>query len=542
MLICIGVGIWALRRTKSTHDFFMAGRDLGVMVTAFAVFSSTLSGFGFVGGPGLVYKMGMSSVWMIVCVIMGYNISFMLLAKRLRLFSELGNSLSLPDVVFLRYGKRSTSAFVAVAIILGVLGYLATQILAMAVVLKDILVETDFLSTISLEMCVLISCSILVFYSVTGGIVASVYSDLIQGGVMVVAATLVFITVVYTFDNGFSEISQTIQEHDPEAIGPWGTLGMVGCLSWFFVFGLGSSGQPHVITKMMMYKKVSDAKFILPVSTIGYLFSALLWIGIGLAMRALVLQGIQPELETADAAASQFLQNYAHPVLAGVVFAGLFAAIMSTADAFLNIGTAAVMHDIPKGLKGMKEEVDGINRRIKNTPKWVLFFILLSLISFSIRLVKLTENYNSALLLWGIIGLLFLFIKSFNTMAKIFNRMNEFLPEILKNDLFLARFVTFLITIFSAVFALYSGDLVAILGAFGWGTFAAAIVPVVVIGFNWKRATPMAANVAVISSLVVNFVIKIFKISVPYNIDVGALALTVSLILFIGISLASEQP
>ena len=52
----------------------------------------------------------------------------------------------------------------------------------------------------------------------------------------------------------------------------------------------------------------------------------------------------------------------------------------------------------------------------------------------------------------------------------------------------------------------------------------------------------MAANVAVISSLVVNFVIKIFKISVPYNIDVGALALTVSLILFIGISLASEQP
>ncbi len=465
MLLCIGVGIWALRRTKSTHDFFMAGRDLGVMVTAFAVFSSTLSGFGFVGGPGLVYKMGMSSVWMIVCVIMGYNISFMLLAKRLRLFAELGNSLSLPDVVFLRYGKRSTSFLVAVAIILGVLGYLATQILAMAIVLQDILVETDFLATISLEMCVVVSCSILVFYSVTGGIVASVYSDLIQGGVMVIAATLVFLTVVYTFDNGFSEISQTIQEHDPEAIGPWGTLGMVGCLSWFFVFGLGSSGQPHVVTKMMMYKNVNDAKYILPVSTIGYLFSALLWIGIGLAMRALVLQGVQPELETADAAASQFLQNYAHPVLAGVVFAGLFAAIMSTADAFLNIGTAAVMHDIPKAI-----------------------------------------------------------------------------GKTIKNELFWARTTTALITIFSAVFALYSGDLVAILGAFGWGTFAAAIVPVVVLGFNWKRATPMAANIAVISSLVVNFVIKIFKISVPYNIDVGALALTVSLLLFIGISLASEQP
>jgi len=219
MLLCIGVGIWALRRTKSTHDFFMAGRDLGVMVTAFAVFSSTLSGFGFVGGPGLVYKLGMSSVWMFVCIIMGYNLSFFLLAKRLRLLAELGDAISLPDVVALRYGKESTRFLVAIAIVLGVLGYLATQILAMAVVLRDILIETEFLASISIEMCVFISCSILVFYSVTGGIVASVYSDLIQGGVMVVAATLVFFTVIYTFDGGFSEISQTIQEHDPEAIG-----------------------------------------------------------------------------------------------------------------------------------------------------------------------------------------------------------------------------------------------------------------------------------------------------------------------------------
>lgn len=465
MLLCIGVGIWALRRTKSTHDFFMAGRDLGIMVTAFAVFSSTLSGFGFVGGPGLVYKLGMSSVWMIVCVIMGYNISFYLLAKRLRLLAELGNAISLPDVVALRYGKESTRFLVALAIVLGVLGYLATQILAMAVVLKDVLVETEFLATISLEWCVLISCSILLFYSVTGGIVASVYSDLIQGGVMIIAATLVFFTVIYTFDDGFAEISRTIQTHDPEAIGPWGTIGMVGCLSWFFVFGLGGSGQPHVITKMMMYKKVGDAKYILPVSIIGYVFSALLWVGIGLAMRALVLQGVQPELVNADAAASQFLQNYAHPILAGVVFAGLFAAIMSTADAFLNIGTAAVMHDIPKAL--------GIT---------------------------------------------------------------------ISNELFWARTTTFLITVFAAVFALYSGDLIAILGAFGWGTFAAAIVPVVTIGFNWKRATALAANVAVISSLLINFFVKLFKIAIPYNIDVGALSLTVSLLLFFTISLLSPPP
>lgn len=466
MLICVGVGIWALRRTKSTHDFFMAGRDLGVMLTAFAVFSSTLSGFGFVGGPGLVYKMGMSSVWMVVCAVIGFNLSFHLLAKRIRLFAELRDSISLPDVVIARYGSKSTGIFVAVAIILGVLGYLATQILAMAMVLKNIFEFTDFLAVLSLEACMAISCSILIFYSVTGGILASVYTDLIQGAVMVIAALLIFYTVIHTFDGGMTEISQIIEKDDPQAIGPWGTLGMIGCLSWLFVFGIGGAGQPHVITKMMMNKKVSDAKHILSFSIMGYVISSLLWIGIGLVMRALVLSGQHPELASVDAAAPEFLQNYAHPVLAGIVFAGLFAAIMSTADGFLNIGTAAIVHDIPKAVRGKQ----------------------------------------------------------------------------IKNELFWARVTTFSLAVLAGLFALYTGDLVAILGAFGWGTFAAAIVPVVAIGFNWKRATPMAANVAVLTSLFLNFFIKLLKIQLPYGIDVGAFSLFISLTLFISISLLSKPP
>ena len=36
LLMCVGVGVWALRRTTSTRDFFMAGRDLGVLVTGLA--------------------------------------------------------------------------------------------------------------------------------------------------------------------------------------------------------------------------------------------------------------------------------------------------------------------------------------------------------------------------------------------------------------------------------------------------------------------------------------------------------------------------
>ena len=79
MVMCLLIGLWAMRRTKSTSDYFMAGRSLGIVVTGVAVFSSMMSGFGFVGGPGLVYSMGMSSVWIVVAAPIGYCFSFFLI-------------------------------------------------------------------------------------------------------------------------------------------------------------------------------------------------------------------------------------------------------------------------------------------------------------------------------------------------------------------------------------------------------------------------------------------------------------------------------
>ena len=160
LVFCLATGVWAMRRTKSSHDFFMAGRGLGVFVTAFAVFSSTMSGFGFVGGPGLTYSMGMSSVWMILSAMTGYTLAFALLAKRLRVISELRDSVSLPDVVRARYGSRSAGALMALALLVGVMGYLATQMLAMARVLQDVLAAVPAIGELHLVTCVAISAAV----------------------------------------------------------------------------------------------------------------------------------------------------------------------------------------------------------------------------------------------------------------------------------------------------------------------------------------------------------------------------------------------
>ena len=119
LAMCIGVGLWALRRTTSTRDFFMAGRDLGILVTGLAVFSSTMSGFGFVGGPGLVYRMGLSSAWMTVIAPLGFCCVFYLLAKRLRMVAELRESISLPDAVAARYNSERARLLTALALLRG---------------------------------------------------------------------------------------------------------------------------------------------------------------------------------------------------------------------------------------------------------------------------------------------------------------------------------------------------------------------------------------------------------------------------------------
>ena len=408
----------------------------------------------------------MSSVWIVVAAPIGYCFSFFLLGKRLRLMGELCESVSLPDVVAARYNSEACRLLTALAILLGVMGYLGAQILAMATVLREVLSNHDAIGPISLEMCMALSCAVLVFYCVTGGIIASVYTDVIQGLMMVVAAVLVFAAAVKSYAGGIGGVVQTIHADNPEAILPWGTLGIVGCLSWFFLFAVGAVGQPHIVTKFMMNRRVSDVRYILAFAVIGYMLSALLWIGIGLVMRAHVLNGSHAALTDSDQAAPQFLQTFAHPLLAGLVFAGLFSAIMSTADAFLNIGAAAVVHDIPRALRGRP----------------------------------------------------------------------------LVRELLWARVATGVLAVVASGFALYSGDLVALLGAFGWGTFAAALVPTVAIGFNWKRATAPAAIAAIVSSLVINFVVKVGDYALPHGFQVGALSLLVSLLLFFGISFCSRPP
>ena len=88
-------------------------------------------------------------------------------------------------------------------------------------------------------------------------------------------------------------------------------------------------------------------------------------------------------------------------------------------------------------------------------------------------------------------------------------------------------------------------SLIALLGTFGWGTFAAAIVPSICLGMNWKRATGIACVASIATSIVLNFALEMSARHglplLPPGLAVGAVALLVSTAVFVFVSLATPR-
>ena len=82
----------------------------------------------------------------------------------------------------------------------------------------------------------------------------------------------------------------------------------------------------------------------------------------------------------------------------------------------------------------------------------------------------------------------------------------------------------------------------AILGAFGWGTFAASIFPVVAIGLNWKGASVAGAVTAISAALLINFISQLAGYTFPYGVSGQLVAFVSSMALFLGVSLVTKKP
>ena len=460
LAVTLGIGLWATRRTHTVADFFVAGRSLGMFLMAIAAFASVQSGFGILGGTGMTFASGLVFVSGIgFAAVLGFGLAWFLVGRRLFAMGQTGEVYTIGDVVERRYNSSAVRGAMALAIVLGVVGYLGTQVQAMGVVMGAIF-------GIDTTTGALIGLAILAVYAVGGGTIAAVYTDVFQG-VLMIAVSVVISVYAFNVAGGVGEVTATLRAESADLAAPFGALPTLTIVCWILLFAVGAAGQPQLLTKFLMIRDAKQLRWGALTAGLAYMCTMMMVVGVGLTALALSLRGEFPELSGPDQALPAFLTEYTVPVFAGLVMAAILSAIMSTGDAFVNLGAAALVRDIPRAF----------GREVKAELKWSRI---------------------------AVAGLL----------------------------------------VVSVLFSMYLDTLVALLGVFGWGTFAAAIFPAVVLGLVWSGATKAGALTSILVSLAINFVLEIGArygfAPLPEGVVNGAFALVVSTVVFLAVSLVTR--
>lgn len=379
------ISVWAARRTRTAGDFFLAGQGIGLWALAIAAMAATLSGFIFVGGPGLVYTIGMGAVFIVMPATITNSMTAWVLAKRMRLLGEARGLLTIPDAIGARYRSRTAQGLAASAMLIAIVGYMATNILALGLVI-------DAIFGIGLAPSIWIGMLVTLAYTASGGILAGIYTDLLQGALMAVASALVFVYALRA-GGGMTAMSMTMLDADPAFIGPWGKLSPLAALSFFFVFGLGVLGQPHVVHKFYMLRDPRRLRWYPLLMTLALVVTLLLFFGVGLVTKTLVVRGELGALTTPDAATPTFLLGYTPLLLAALVFSGVAAAIMSTVNSFMNVGAAALTHDLPVAL----------GFRVRNELRWGrIWTVVISVVAAALAQLSGTLVAFLGIFGWGL--------------------------------------------------------------------------------------------------------------------------------------------
>jgi Na+/proline symporter len=341
-VVLAAISVWAARRTKTSDDFFVAGRRMGTVVLGIAAMATTLTGFTFIAGPGLFYSVGATALFIVLPASLTNTLGAWTLARPLHRLGRDHGVITIPGAIGVRYDSRAAQGWAAAGILVAVVGYIATNFLALGYVL-------DAVFGTGLTAGVWIGAAVMFAYTAAGGMLAGMYADVFQGIVKAVASVAACVLAIKA-GGGLGEISATIMAKDPEYLAPFGKAGALSALSYFFVFGIGSLAQPHVAHKYLMARDLREFRWYPMVMTGGMTLALLIYLTVGLAVKAMVVRGDIPALDNQEAAMSIFLEKVVPPALAGLVFAGITSAIMSAVNAFLSVGSAAIMHDLPKAL------------------------------------------------------------------------------------------------------------------------------------------------------------------------------------------------
>jgi SSS family solute:Na+ symporter len=371
-VLVLYIGLRAARRTRTGEDLFLAGRRLGWVPVGFSLFASNISSTTLVGLSGAAYIWGIAVSnyeWMAAFVLVFFAIFFIPCYLN-------GRISTVPEFLERRFDRRARLYFSALTLFSNIVVDTAGTLFAGAMVF------TLFFPQVDLTTACLLLALVAGAYTAAGGLAAVVYTDVLQAVVLLIGAALVSYLSFAELDFSWSRVvaatppeklSLLLPLDDPNL--PWlGTLVGVPILGFYFW-----CTNQFIVQRVLGARSIAHARW-------GALFAGFLKLPV---LYLMVFPGVMaavflPGLEKGDMVFPTLVSTLLPAGLAGLVIAGLLAAIMSSIDSTLNSASALLTMDFLRpGDRGWSD------RR----TAWVGRCCILGFMALAVMLAPLIENF-----------------------------------------------------------------------------------------------------------------------------------------------------
>ena len=350
LAICLGIGWYFQRRaSRGVEDYYVAKRSVPGWVISLAFFSTFASTNTYIGQAGQAFASGLSWAWVGVIWTVFCMVSWLLLGPRLRNQTAGLKSVTVPDYFDFRYRSplsKATRIMSALTILFATLWYMAGIAKGCAHLLETVL-------GLPYGWGVAALLGFTCLYTVMGGMYSVLWTDAVQGVMMLVVAVLM-VAVPFLYAGGVEPLFERIADvsHVSATGDPMGdglvTFGSL--VSWTYILGIGLSvgmkqiAEPRCLVRFYSVDNAAGMRFAMVWTPVFLGVSLVCVMGLGALVHGMATDREAAELiRNTDQVVGFMLAKFDNGLVTAVCITGLFAAGMSSlASVMLIVGTAAV--------------------------------------------------------------------------------------------------------------------------------------------------------------------------------------------------------
>ena len=313
-------------KIKTSHDYMIAGRRMGLFMVAFSLSANNIGGGSTTGLADKAFgSWGMSAIWYVLAASIAM-IPLAYFAPRIRKTM----AVTIPEVIGRRFGTGS-SVFSAVLNILALFCLTSSQVAASGSVVHT-------LTGIPMNVCLILAGLVIIIYTTLGGMIADQISDLVQF-IIILFGLAIATPIVIHGCGGWEAVSAALPGEKLD----FDSIGWVVIIGYIFNYFCTFLSGPEMISR---FESAKDEKTALRASLLsGVLMAAMAVFPTLLGLAAYAMQDAIPGLTGATAMMS-VTEHFAPTVITGVVSAAIISATMSSADSNLLCMSTMFMNDI----------------------------------------------------------------------------------------------------------------------------------------------------------------------------------------------------